>query len=1687
MLNPMLVSSNIKESFVDYIATSFDFADKEYREQFRKALLKDGAVAKGPYLDIGGSYETGKSLTELMAEGTACPLFADLEKAPEAKKELKLIRPLYAHQEAALRKSRAGNNLIVTTGTGSGKTECFLIPLIDRLLQEIESGTITHAVRAIVIYPMNALANDQMKRLRALLKDYPEIRFGLYNGNTEHRHDKGVVAYRQMHGQDPLPNEVVSREDMQQDPPHILVTNYSMLEYLLLRPKDDEVFRNAQLRFVILDEAHIYRGATGIETALLLRRLKARVATYGNPQYILTSATLGSEAENQQILDFGKQLCGVSFKADCIIRSHEKRPDMIDHLDFDAELFSELADETKNISDILLKYQADYAPDGDSGEKLYQLCLRSRLYSAMRSVAVVPMTITDITTKLCDLGISVSKETLTALISVCTKAEHDGTSLIKARYHYFVRALEGAYVTLGTPKKLFLHRIHEDNTNGKHQRVFEASICSHCGRLAITGTIENGKLEQKAASVGDDRSDYFVVKHPDDTEWYNDGDEEDEEALQNDFIVCTICGACASDHGKDGLLPCDHEIESFVRLHMAQRTASGKVSCPACENGTMRRFYLGSEAATAVLATELYEQLPTQEVVQSAIRKPTSTPNIFARRQVSTVAKKDKVRQFLCFSDSRNEAAFFANYMEQSYAEFLRRRGMWHVVQKLREDGQTRITVKDFVQHLTAYFESKRSFVDWDARSDDSAAVSSRENAWVAVLNELFNARRATSLISMGLFSPHYRPNTDVAESFADGYGLTTKEAEALLDLLVMDGVYTGAINAGKSINLREASREYIFYTHVQQKLVKEKLPKSYGSLSGWCGRKRPSGKYYPNARLARITAALNIHEDQANDVLEQYWDGILAPENQDEVILDANDFDLVLDTPFWRCTKCGKATPFNVQNRCASTKCVGHLEAYDALTETKHNHYAKLYSSTQMAPLHMKEHTAQLSKDAQLKYQEAFVKQQLNALSCSTTFEMGVDVGSLETVYLRNVPPNPSNYVQRAGRAGRSRQSAAYVMTYAKLSSHDFTYYAHPESMISGKISAPVFKLENEKIVRRHIYAVALSYFFQLHPEVYDGDNRAVFLLEDGYQLLKDLLSSPPEDLIGILKASIPTELHQRMGLLDNSWVRFFVGEEGVLELAYQSFHSDLSAIQTQVNSAKRKGDLQSAAQAERQLQIYRAGKEDNHGRRSLIDYLVRNNVLPKYGFPVDTVELMTTTTPSNDGKELSLSRDLQMAIAEYAPGAEVVADGHIHTSRYIRKGPMKGNGAWEHGWFSTCRKCGQCNFVRFTLSSDGSTCVSCGERIPRSQWKETLEPRMGFISDGIERDVQMHKPERAYRTEDYYVGDSTRHTINEYEFIINNNLPLKMESTTNDALVVLGRQAYYVCPVCGYADEDEKPIREGHKNARGFKCSGTSGKRYMLSHHFLTDVVKLTFDTSEAKNQDTMFSVMFALLEGLSRKMGIERTDIKGCLHLERSEQHGMVFSIVLYDAVAGGAGHVRRMVDAQGTAFKAVMKEALTLVQTCSCDTSCYRCLRNYYNQKLHDRLSRHAAENFISRCIGEMKKVEDSNSLEDSEVKIHIRNSDFLADYEDWDEVASLLYPDTNMERWQLADIPFRGEVEAQLLLDTVRLDTIVVWQDEKVAVCESIEAELSERFNQAGWKLFSLDADPSDIRTAIQEG
>lgn len=661
--NPILASDNLKQSFIDYITTSFNIADPYYAQKLREELELDGFAAKGPYLDVSGSFKAGKSLTALMNEGVASKLFAQLEPIEEKAREIKLERPLYLHQEQALRKANEGNNLVVTTGTGSGKTECFLIPIVDALLWEQEQGSLDeHGVRAIIIYPMNALANDQMKRMRNLLRNYPKITFGLYNDNTEHSQEKALSNYRQNHAKDgagvqnPLENELISRETMQQTPPHILITNYSMLEYMLLRPKDDKVFSSARLRYIVLDEAHIYKGTTGMETSMLMRRLRARLKATEHIQYILTSATLGGKEANRSIVEFGQQLCGLPFKEENIIRSVDASPVIEERNTYPIAFFGDVANGTLSVNDAFAKYAIpDFAPNCNDNEKLYAFLLHSDLYYRFREATRTPRTVTEIYNEL-----HISKQELIDFVTVCTRAEKGNASLMKARYHFFVRALEGAYITLSEPRQLYLRR-QEHSKDG--QRVFEIAVCQDCGRIAIVGVDNDGFFQQVARKTERDpkKCDFYLLWDPSESGEISFGDEDDiadadqEDVGKDDFAICPKCGRIDTAANLRFGPICDCEKVKYVPLKRVGRTKEKSIAkCPACGYGSFRSFYLGADAATAVLCTDLFEQLPDREITAAADlpqpeAKALSGPFAKIAFKPKGPETKKKEKQFLCF------------------------------------------------------------------------------------------------------------------------------------------------------------------------------------------------------------------------------------------------------------------------------------------------------------------------------------------------------------------------------------------------------------------------------------------------------------------------------------------------------------------------------------------------------------------------------------------------------------------------------------------------------------------------------------------------------------------------------------------------------------------------------------------------------------------------------------------------------------------------------------------------------------------------------------------------------------------------------------------------------------------------------------------------------------------------------
>lgn len=317
--------NEISDLYKEYIHSTVNFPDKEYQENFYQEFEAQH-FSKGPLIDIQMPYTKGKTLSELISEGTLNKDFYRLRSIP-------FDRPLYSHQEDAIKQITNGGNAVITTGTGSGKTESFLIPTINKVM-ELKHKNGNNGVVALFLYPMNALVNDQMNRVREILRDYPLVTFGNYTGDTPHKLTNSEKDKIEENLGITIPNnEILTREQMRLTPPNLLFTNYSMLEHLLIKPSDSPLFGNDKgngWSIVILDEAHSYTGSLGIDISHLLKRLKYR--TCSNPQYVLTSATLGDkDTPNDGIIDFAQSLTGSKFQEESIIFASRENIEFQDH------------------------------------------------------------------------------------------------------------------------------------------------------------------------------------------------------------------------------------------------------------------------------------------------------------------------------------------------------------------------------------------------------------------------------------------------------------------------------------------------------------------------------------------------------------------------------------------------------------------------------------------------------------------------------------------------------------------------------------------------------------------------------------------------------------------------------------------------------------------------------------------------------------------------------------------------------------------------------------------------------------------------------------------------------------------------------------------------------------------------------------------------------------------------------------------------------------------------------------------------------------------------------------------------------------------------------------------------------------------------------------------------------------
>ena len=1063
-LDPLATSELVTTTYRRYLRSLLPIRDEAIAAALDEQIVASPLLTKGPFLEATPPYETGASVQELIDQGV-------LESGMETLggPALPLDRPLYRHQDQAIRKAVAGRNLVVATGTGSGKTESFLLPILNTLAQEHSHGTLGPGVRALLLYPMNALANDQMKRLRKLLAATPHFTFGRYTGDTKERSKDARDSFQALNPGEPLlKNELLSREEMRAAPPHLLLTNYAMLEYLLLRPADLDLFEGEHggtWRFVIVDEAHVYDGAKAAEMAMLLRRLHDRVAPDRRLHCLATSATIGDD--NQAVTRFATQLFASPFEwvdgdpARQDLVGPTRRPTTSGLLwgplgGADYRKLAELAHPEAEIARLAAERGSV------SGTADYLLARENRMSDLRSALAGDPKPFAELASRVFEPDDDPA-QSLAALVAVGSKVrDESGSPVLSARYHLFTRATEGAYTCL-TPAGPHVSLGRRQQCEQCSGASFEIGACQRCGAVYLTGSVEI--VDGKPTLVPQKREGAPVWMLLDDSSDVIDEDEDtfDDSTASVDLQPAMLCTGCGAVHLKDPVLCCTGVVTRQVQVVHAKGSARNLKKCVRCgaRGSTVRRFESGQDAAVAVVSTALYQALPPEE---------------------EHAAKPGGGRKLLLFSDSRQRAAFFAPYLQNSYGVLQHRRLVWEGLRIAADEGE--IHVDDLIDGVTKAATNVGVFPH-----RMSPSMKKRDTAlWV--MQELVAIDDRQSLEGRGLLRvmPAREPSWLLTPALKR-LGLGEQETWNLLSELTRTLRQSGVLTMPDNV----AADDEAFAPRRGPIYVRQDGSDARRKILSWLPT---SGRNRRLDYLERVLQAAGSNA-KARDILAECWNVIYAPEDGWlterrppglGVVRQVNHewLDLEVGAKTFQCTTCRRLAPVAVRGVCPTLGCQGTMTEH-ALPgkDDDTDHYRRIYRSMLPIPLVATEHTAQWTGEEAARIQQEFLRGDVNALSCSTTFELGVDVGELQSVVMRNMPPNTANYVQRAGRAGRRTSSAALVVTYAQRASHDLSRYQNPIDMIAGTVRAPYVPLGNERIDRRHAHSIALAAFFRYGKEI--------------------------------------------------------------------------------------------------------------------------------------------------------------------------------------------------------------------------------------------------------------------------------------------------------------------------------------------------------------------------------------------------------------------------------------------------------------------------------------------------------------------------------------------------------------------------------------------------------------------------
>ncbi|MCB1258339.1 MAG: hypothetical protein KDB26_14600, partial [Microthrixaceae bacterium] len=926
------------------------------------------------------------------------------------------------------------------------------------------------------------------------------------------------------------------------------------------------------------------------------------------------------------------------------------------------------------------------------------------------------------------------------------------------------------------------------------------------------------------------------------------------------------------------------------------------------------------------MASELFQQIPPSRSSRE-------------RRHIG------EGRKLLAFSDSRQDAAFFAPYLERTYNRSLERRLISLAVEQLAVDEPPR--TEDVIDRVRKIAQD-HLLLDPDATRRKNTLAAAE---WVT--SELLAIDRRHSLEGTGMAEITIAvPRRAQAPHALLDLGLDETESIDLIRMLLDTVRASGAILPPEDVNLRD---ERFAPRNVEISLRRNG---SERNVISWLPTRNS------NRRLEIIQKIFHQRAISADPkaLLEHIWEGLTNPDSDWSPLLtpiedkrrgrvhrlDSTRLEfrpLSESHRPGRCDTCNHLTWRTVSGVCPTWRCEGTVRTIEDLAPLYRNHYASLYRELELIALSAEEHTANYTPIKAGDVQARFVNGEINALSCSTTFELGVDVGEVQAVLLRNVPPTPANYVQRAGRAGRRADSAALVVTYVQRRSHDRYHFQHPKRLVDGFVAPPVIILDNPAIGRRHAHSVAFA-AYERHVVDAGGDEHKTvggFFLPlgdgsgaadttgdgsspahldalaahdtvpgiegTGEQDFIDWLSGHPTELGKALSRIMPPSVAADIGVDKWHWLDQLsqsTPEEpshGWLERAGNEVRTDIGAI--------REAIVEAVANKRYSVASVNQKVESALGGRHLLGFLASRNVLPKYGFPVDTVELDLSSSGDASATELDLSRDLTLGIRDYAPGSETVAAKSLWKSVGLKNQPGK---MWPTYRWAVCGDCGafrqRIDQLGATHDRDDDACPICdSKKLQSNDHGHFVLPIFRFVGQRSGNVGDDRPPRRSFSRRFYgSFGDERNNELIKVTDLCD-NVTVRVGLTKQGRINVINqgplKRGFRVCRWCGFSEpviDGSKPSgrrrkRTPHQDPRrpNKECDGPIDT-VDLGHHLLTDVIEVAIDTP--MDADTASSVLYALLEGVE-SLGISRADVDGTLHIADSSGSP---HLIIHDQVPG-----------------------------------------------------------------------------------------------------------------------------------------------------------------------------------------